>query len=395
VKKKILFMIINMNVGGTEKALLNMLSELPKNKYDITLLMLEEYGEFLCCIPQGVTIKYLKNYSDIKELVSTPPYLIALRWFKKGKIIEAFLIALIHLFTKVKKDRSLYYKYILRKHSICKTEYDLAIAYAGPMDLISYFIVNKIKAKKKVQWIHFDLEKIGFNKEYASRIYPWFDKIYTVSIEAKDQLVAFLPEIKDKTEVFYNILSSKLMIAEANKGKGFDDDFNGTRILTVGRLTTQKGQDIIPSLLSRLLSEGYNVKWYCIGEGNSRLEVEDLIKNFRLEDRLILLGNKSNPYPFFKQCDLYVQPSRYEGYCITLAEARAFYKPVVITDFVGSEQISNEETGFIVKFDEKQLYMAIKSILDDEELRKSFILNLKSETVDTTTELEKLYHFID
>jgi glycosyltransferase involved in cell wall biosynthesis len=395
MKKKLLFMLINMNVGGTEKALLNMISELPKDKYEITLLMLEEYGGFLESIPDGVRVEYLKGYKKIKEIINRPPHLMALDLFKKGKLINAFSIMMLHLITKLKNERSLFYKYILRNYPVDKTEYDAAIAYAGPMELISYFIVHKVRAKKKIQWIHFDLNKISFNKETASRIFPNFDKIYTVSKEAKVQLDTLLPQLKEKTEVFYSILSSKLMIEEANKEKGFEDKFNGTRILTVGRLTAQKGQDLIPRLLSRLISEGYNIRWYCIGEGNSRVELEKLIKQYDLEENLILLGNKSNPYPYFNQCDLYVQPSRYEGFCITLAEARAFYKPIVITDFVGSEQIANKETGLIVEFDEEQLYGAVKSLLDSEEIRKYLGGNLKRETIDTVTELNKFYKLIN
>ncbi|MFS0861496.1 glycosyltransferase [Fredinandcohnia sp. 179-A 10B2 NHS] len=394
MKKKLLFMVKNMNLGGTEKALLNMLSEIPNGTYDITVLMLEKYGVFLNDIPSGIKVEYLNGFANIKDKINNPPLITAKNLLLKGKVTSAIYITVLHLISKVTKNRIQFYNYIFKNFPTLKNEYDIAVAYAGPMDIISYFIAYKINSKKKIQWIHFDLEKINFNKEFAEKIYPNFNKVYVVSEEAKKQLENVLPQLREKIEVFFNILSSNLMASEASKGEGFNDQFKGTRILTVGRLTAQKGQDLIPGILSRLISEGYDVKWYCVGEGNSRFEIEKLINEYNLENHLLLLGNIKNPYPYFKECDLYVQPSRFEGYCITLAEARAFNKPIVITDFVGSEQISDKKTGLIVKCDQEQLYRAIKNLLDDTDFRIQLTNNLKEETVDTVSELDKLYKIV-
>lgn len=395
MKRKILFMLINMNIGGTEKALLNMISEIPREEYDITLLMLEEYGGFLNSIPSHVQIKYLNDYKDIRNILNMPPLVTAYDLSRTGKLIKAFNIMLLHLLSKMTKERSIFYKYVLKDYKKFKTEFDVAVAYAGPMDFISYFIINKIKAKKKIQWIHFDITKIGFNKNFAAKIYSKFDKVFVVSDEGKNKLINFLPKLKEKTETFFNLISPSSIVKMAHDGKGFEDDFNGVRILTVGRLTKEKGQDLTIPVLDKLKKAGYDVRWYCIGEGGARTEYENSVKEYGVKDNFIFLGAKSNPYPFMKQCDLYVQPSRHEGYCITLAEAKCFNKAIISTDFTGaSEQIIHNHTGLIVNFDEQEMYKGIKQLLDDEKFKRKIEENLQQRVINTTTEIEKLLKIV-
>ncbi|MBZ5749694.1 glycosyltransferase [Metabacillus rhizolycopersici] len=393
MKKKIIFMIINMNVGGTEKALLNMIAEIPKGKYEITILMLEKYGDFLSSIPSEVKVEYLNHYQNMKDILNNPPHKTALQLLKLGKLINAFNIFLFHLLSKACKDRSIFFKYILNNYPEIEKEYDIAVAYAGPMEFISYFVTNKIKAKKRIQWIHFDVTKIGFDKHFASKNYKRFDKIFVVSEEARKKLISLVPIVKENSEVFHNIVSSKVIQRQAKEGIGFDDDFDGIRILTIGRLTMEKGQDLAISVMARLINEGFNVKWYCVGEGNARESYEKLIDKYSLNDKFILLGSDSNPYPYLEQSDIYVQPSRYEGYCITLIEARCLHKPIVTTDVNGArEQINNGKTGLIVNIEENDLYYAVKKLIINPDLRAKFTCNLAKEKFDTF-EIKKFIEF--
>ena len=165
--KKILFMIINMNIGGTEKALLNMIAEMPRDRFDISILMLEEYGGFLEYIPKDINIKYLDYYKDIECILNNPPQQVCKYLIKKGRVIKGINILLIHIISKIKGERSNFFKYVLKSYPDILEEYDIAVAYAGPMDFISYFVANKVKAKKKLQWIHFDVSKIGLNRKFA------------------------------------------------------------------------------------------------------------------------------------------------------------------------------------------------------------------------------------
>lgn len=393
--KKILFMCINMNIGGTEKALLTMLNEMDSNKYDITLLMLEQYGGFLSEIPNFVKIEYINDYKNIKSFIKDPPKLLLKRLIKGKKYINGISMISIYTISKLTRNMNYYYKYILRSVKKLDEEYDLAVAYAGPMDFITYFILNKIEAKKKAQWIHFDVTKIGFNIKFAEKNYKKFDKIFVVSEEAKEKLQKYIPELEEKTEVFTNIVNYKEIKRKSNEFKAFNDKVDDIKLLTVGRLTKQKGQDMIPRILKRLINDGYNIRWYCIGEGYLKDELNKKIKENELENRLILLGKKLNPYPYFKECDVYVQPSRYEGFCITLAEAKIFRKPIIITDFVGSEQIKNNETGIIVRCNEDDIYNSIKSIINNKDTSNLFIENLGKEIFNSSREIDKIYKLIE
>ena len=389
--KKILFMCINMNIGGTEKALLTMLNEMDRSKYDITLFMLEEYGGFLNQIPDGIKVMYLKEYKTLKKFINDPPQLVAKELIKNRKIIKGLSVLFVYIISKLMKDISIYYKYILSNVDTLNEEYDIAIAYAGPMDFISYFVINKIKSKKRVQWIHFDISKIGFNVNFAKKIYDKFDKVFVVSNEGKDKLINFLPSLKDKTEVFFNIISCKMIEKMSYEGEGFSDDFDGTRILTVGRLSKEKGQDLIIPVLKKLKKNGYKVRWYCIGDGPAKKEYEKLVDELNIKDDFIFLGSKLNPYTYMKECNIYVQPSKHEGYCITLGEARCFNNPIVTTNFTGAnEQIVNENTGLVCEINEEEIYKAIKKLLDDKKLYKNIKDNLNNEIVDSTKEIRKL-----
>jgi glycosyltransferase involved in cell wall biosynthesis len=377
MKKKVLFMVINMNVGGTEKALLNMIDKMPEDKYDLTVLMLEKYGGFLNAIPKRVNVEYLDGYREIKEILNNPPKTVVLNVFKDLRFFKAIYLIFLFLLSAIYKERSILFNSLLRDMKITQNEYDVAIAYAGPMDFISFFIAKKVNAKKKFQWIHFDVGKIHFNIYFASKIYPLFDKIFVVSDQAKEKLIELLPSIKNKTEKFHNIVDSSKVKRMADEGVGFSDNFNGIRILTVGRLSKEKGQDLTIPVLAKLKEEGFNVRWYCIGEGTARKEYERMIEELGIENDYILLGSNPNPYPFMSQCDLYIQPSRHEGYCITLAEARCFNKPIICTDFTGAqEQLNHIQNGKIVNFNETALLNEI--INEIQVLKKNRVSKAES-----------------
>jgi glycosyltransferase involved in cell wall biosynthesis len=303
---------------------------------------------------------------------------------------------LLYLVTKVLKEKSIFFKYVLKDFENINTEYDVAVAYAGPMDFISYFVANKIKADQKLQWIHFDVTKIGFNKKFAAKIYKKFDKIFVVSDEAKTKLINLVPKISKKVEVFFNIVSPDTIKSYAKEGKGFNDDFDGLRILTIGRLSKEKGQDLAIRALAKLNNHGYNIKWYCLGEGNSRNEYENLIIENNLEDKFILLGSNTNPYTFLEQCDIYVQPSRYEGYCMTLIEAKQLFKPILTTNVNGAnEQILNQKTGLVVNVDEIEIYMALKRLIENKSLREKFSNSLSKEVYETSIEMNKIFNVLE
>ena len=356
-------MLINMNIGGTERSLLNLLYTLDPEEYDVTLLLFENKGGYMEGIPSWVHVRTLEGYQAMKPEIMEPPLAVAVRHFKNGKPGRAAGIALRHLIYKLMGSRTAYYRYVMSSTKDSSEKYDTAVAYVGPMDFISLFILEHVKAKKKIQWIHFDVSRIYFDTEYAKRHYPGFDRIYTVSEAVQKQLLQALPEIAGITEIRHNIVSKEQCLKEAERGHGFTDNFDGTRILTVGRLSKEKGQEIIPSIASELKKRGYHFRWYLIGGGKTEHVIIDKITEYKLENDVILLGTIKNPYPYYAQCNIYVQTSLYEGYSMSLLEAQLFNKPIISTNVAGAEDILNKSPQETIVNNEKELVKAIENRL--------------------------------
>lgn len=365
--KKILFMVSSMNIGGVEKSLLSLLSIIPREEYEVTVLLLNKSGGFLNHIPSWVKAEEATWFKDIKPIIMEAPQVTLKNYIKKKKYIDGILFTFSYFIDKHFKNRYFYYKNILRSIPMKEQEYDVAIAYAGPTEIIDSYITHKVKSKKKIGWIHFDVSKHEINTNLYLKLFSKMDKVFIVSKEGKAKFDEEFPFIANKTEVFENIVSKELIRDMACEKVDFDGDFEGIKIVTVGRLSVEKGQDLGIKTLARLKKDGYKVRWYCVGEGNSRAEYESIIKEHRLQDDFILLGAKTNPYPYMKMADIYVQTSRHEGYCLTLAEAKVLNKTIITTNFTGAnEQIENGITGFIVEFDEYSLYSKIKNFIDDK-----------------------------
>lgn len=358
--KKIFFLLSSMNVGGVEKAFLSMIPYIPKDKYEIHLGLLNMKGGFLEDIPQNVIIHHINCYSKYKEIINDPPLKVIIHELKKGHIINSIVQFFLYIHFKLTQNRYLLYKYILRKEPIFPITFDLAIAYAGPSQAIDYYITKKIKANKKCGWIHFDVEKFGIDKGMTKLLYSKYDKIFIVSRTAKDKFDRIFPKLRNKTEVFYNIVSPEQINRLANAAPTFGDSFTGKRILTVGRITSEKGHDIAIKALKIVLDKGYNVKWYFVGDGKHRQYCELLAQQLKIQNHIVFLGVEKNPYGYMRDCDIYVQPSRHEGYCITLAEARVFTSPIVATNFVGAkEQLTNRNNGIVTGFSEEEIATSI------------------------------------
>ena len=395
MKKKILFMVSSMNIGGVEKSLLSLLAVIPKEKYEITILTLDKKGGFLEYIPNNVKLIEAEWFKYIKPIIMDSPQNIIKRYIKNYEFLK--IPSFIYSYFKSKKtnDRYIYYKHVLKSIPECKEKYDVAIAYAGPTEIIDAYISHKVKAEKKIAWVHFDISKHKINKKLYNNLYERFDKIFAVSNECKKKLDEIIPAVRNKSEVLLNIVSEDLINEMSESNIDFDDNYKGIKIITVGRLSKEKGQDLAIKTLAKLKKDRYDVKWYCIGEGNSRQEFEQLIKEYNLENDFLLLGATSNPYPYIKNADIYVQTSRHEGYCLTLAEAKALNKPIVTTNFIGAyEQIKDNENGIIVSCNEDDLAGAIRKLIDKKEICSKFSNKLRKEKIDTTKEVNKFFKVI-
>ncbi|PGT15329.1 glycosyltransferase [Bacillus cereus] len=390
--KRVLFMISSMNIGGVEKSLLSLLSVIPKEKYDVTVLMLEKKGGFLKQLPSWVKIEEVDWFENIKPKIMQPPKKTIKEYFENRRYIKALTFVLSYVVSKKLKDRYVFYKEIFKGIPHNKNKYDIAIAYQGPTDIIDYYIVNRVASKKKISWIHFDVFQHQINTKLYEKLYDQLNNIYVVSKEAQKHLIEKFPKVKNKTSVFLNIVLPDLINEMAKEKVEFDNGYKGMKIVTVGRLSKEKGQDLAIKVLSMLRKEGYEVRWYCIGEGENRAYYETLIGKYNLKKDFVLLGSTQNPYPYVHQSDIYVQTSRHEGYCLTLAEAKCLKKPIVTTNFTGAyEQIKDGYNGFVVECNEESLYNKIKYLLDQQRVREEVTTNLLEEEFNN---LEKVNSFL-
>lgn len=389
--KKILFVVCNYySMGGIERSLDCLIKELDKKKWDITVLSLKDKDNINREIP-NIKIKHLSWYEEFKKDITTP-----FRSLLKNKLNKnikcGFTLVLYKILSIITKDRNLINRFLLKQYPIFDEKYDIAVAYEYPPNHILDIVKFKIKSIKKCVWIHFDISNTDFFEKKQTRLKNLlgFDKIYTVSNKILEYIKDELPELKDNTECFYNILD-KDMLNKAKEDIGLKIDKSKISILTIARLSGQKGIDIAIDIAKELKYEGYNFIWHIVGEGEERQNLEKKIESYNLNKCFILQGNQNNPYPYLKKCDLYVQPSRTEGYCITLAEARVFCKPIVSTDFYGAkEQIKNNKTGLLVKCSKEDIKGAIKLLINNEDLKQSFVENLKKESPLNNKDLYKL-----
>lgn len=337
-----------MNVGGVEKALLGLLSIIPMDQYEVHVGMIHQRGGFLPLIPKEVITHEIKCYDKCWWLINNPPLRNIKQMLRDWQIINAFIHLLLYIHFKITHSRHLFYDYILRNEPTFDEPFDIAVSFAGPSQMMDYYICKKVKAKEKYGWIHFDVSKFGIDKGMTSRLYKKYKKIFIVSDEGKKVFDQMFPQFKHKTEVFYNIVSPEQIKELASKGETFDDDYQGKRILTVGRISEEKGQAIAIDALRFLIHKGNDFRWYFIGEGKDLEHCKRLTQEYGLSDNVVFLGLKVNPYGYMKDCDIYVQPSRHEGYCITLAEALCFDKPIIATNFTGAkEQLRGRQNGIV------------------------------------------------
>lgn len=336
--KKIYFQLGGMYVGGVEKAFLGLLTTLPRNEYEVHVGFIGSSDGYIKMLPEYVNVHWVDCYKPMKSLINDPPLYSVRNLLKLGHVFDAIVYFLLSVHYKMTKGRYWFYQYMMRNVPVESEQYDIAVAFAGPSQMIDYYVCKKIRAKKKYGWIHFDVTKFGIDVPMTRKLYRVYEKIFIVSETAKEKFDGMFPEFKKKTVVRYNVVPHEQIVRLADDGDSFNDDFKGKRILTVGRISTEKGQDVAIDALKILLDRGFDVRWYFIGEGVSLQSCKDKVERLGLTDNVRFLGVRLNPYPYMKDCDIYVQPSRHEGYCITLAEARCFAAPIVATCFTGAEE---------------------------------------------------------
>src|SRR5690606_24582283 len=268
-----------------------------------------------------------------------------------------------------------------------ESSYDLAIGFLEKSSI--YYVVEKVTASMKVGFIHNDYRLLGMKKQFDLPYFEKLDKIFTVSPSCEQILNEEFPEFARKTSVMYNVVSTQLLRRMAAETVEMEDSI---KLVSVGRLHHQKGFDIAIDACRLLVDRGYDIRWYVLGEGSERQRLERLISENNLAEHCLLLGTRSNPYPYMANADIYVQPSRFEGKAISIDEAKILCKPIVVANFsTVRDQITHGVDGLISELDPIALADTIQMLVDDAALRDRFVKHLESCSLGTESEVDKLY----
>lgn len=271
--------------------------------------------------------------------------------------------------------------------------YDLAISFITPHNPL----LLKAKAHRKICWIHTDYSSINVNTSIERGVWGAFDNIVSISPSVTESFCKAFPELRDRIIEVENIISRRMIIrnAEAYAPEEFRDGcFN---ILSVGRYTWPKNFDNIPDIMRRLMSHTgrKDLHWHIIGYGGDEQLIRRRIAEAGVEDNVHLLGKRENPYPYIAGCDLYIQPSRYEGKSIAVREAQMLGRPVIITDYASSaSQLENGFDGLIVPLDNESCARGIANAIADPDQLSRLRRNTESRDYSGVGNLEKIYSLL-
>jgi glycosyltransferase involved in cell wall biosynthesis len=395
MKKDILFVIDSLECAGAEKSLVSLVSLLDYSKFNVDL-MLFAHGRLLEeLVPKEVNILKPLEYTEFTKLGLKEAILDSFKRFDFKMIISRFKYSFG--IRRKKGGNTLKARVFWESNSnvIEKNpkKYDIAISYA--QGIPTFYVSEKINAKKKFAWVNTSYSLDVKEKEYQQFFYDKFDKIITVSDSAKEIFLDTFSTYINKTEVIYDINNFDLILALSNTGKSYEDDFDGIRILTIGRLARGKGYDIALNACKRLKEKGIKFRWYVLGKGPLKEEILQYIKENDLKEYFILLGITANPYPFIRNCNIYVQTSRFEGFGLAIAESRMLNIPVVTTRFDSVfNQMIDGKNGLVVDMNGEAVYEGIMRIINNPSLNEDIINYLKTEKKGNVEELEKFYQLI-
>ena len=372
MKQKMLIIGITMAAAGSEKSFLSFARHaIDYDQYEVDLLLAKKTGDFLSQIPKNIRVLEMGKEGEIFLINrDNAARIIARRYLLKNPL-RAFSL-LPHIIkrktakTAAEKDfaSNRMWCELLKKMPAWDTEYDVALAYWG--DHTMFYMCDKVKAKKKIAWLHFDYASPPREDALYLHYFSKCDKVVTVSKKIEASLKQALPEIADKVMTMENIIDAEDILQRASEPCDLADDFQGIRLLTVGRICHQKGYDMAIPAIARLVSEKHDIKWYIIGDGEA-IDKENLharIRQYGLQDRVSFLGIRQNPYPYMKACDIYLQPSRHEGKPIAVEEAKILQKPIVVTDYFSArEQMAGYPIYEIAEISEDGIYGGLQTML--------------------------------
>ena len=397
-KKRIFISMHYLELGGAEISLIGLLQALDYSKYDVDLFLHRHQGELMHFIPKEVNLlpeitAYACIESPMKEALLKGQCGVAwgrlkAKWRAKRYQPKDASLPQNAIFQYIAQEVESYLPSLEQYGN-----YDLAISFLQPHN----YVLSKVRAKKRACWIHTDYTKVEFDTESELPVWSAYNYVVSVSPDVTRTFLQIFPSLKDKIVEIENILSSEFVrkrAEETNVTNEMPKQKGRVNLLSVGRYTDAKNYDNVPDICRRVREQGIDLRWYIVGYGDEAL-IRQKIHEAGMEDYVILLGKRTNPYPYMKACDIYAQPSRYEGKSVTVREAQMLCKPVVITNYATAKsQIQDRVDGVIVPMDNEGCAKGIVDFIRNTQLQNAIISYLHDHDYGNVDEIEKVYRMI-
>lgn len=398
-KPRILILMHYMELGGAESALLGLLQSVDPARVDVDVFIYSHRGELMKYIPTD-KVRVLPEI-EAYSLTEIPMSEVV----KKGywRLAMARIIGRRDTTSFCKKHRN------SDKPAECGTffqqratwkvlpkiqpnvEYDLAISFLTP----HFFVLNNVRAKKKIGWIHTDYTRILIDVDEELKMWKQLDYIASISEEVGNRFCEVFPSLRNKLIQIENILNANFIRQRADVSSvTLNDESSVINLLTIGRFSPPKRMEEIPKICKKIIEKGVSVRWYIIGYGSEEIErvVCENAEKEGVVDKVVILGKKENPYPYIKACDIYVQPSRYEGKSITVREAQILCKPVIITNYpTAKSQVQDGIDGIIVPLDVDECAQQMAGFISNIEKQQEIIRYLETHDYGNEAEVNKIY----
>ena len=396
VKKRIIITMHYLELGGAEAALIGLLQAMDYSLYVVDLFLYSHQGEMMRFIPREVNLlPEIKEYAMIEkpmtEALRSGCFRVVLARLKAKWLYKRYLKQ------KDQKESAAVFQYVgnavtpVLPSLAYLGEYDFAISFLNPHNIVR----DKVKAKKKICWIHTDYTRIDINVELELPVWASYDHVISISPDVTRTFLQVFPSLKDKIVEMENILSAEFVRKRAGEFEASAElAGDGVKVLSVGRFCEAKNYDNVPYICRLIREQGINLRWFLIGYGDDSL-IRQCIQATGMEEYVIILGKRLNPYPYIKACDIYAQPSRYEGKSVTVREAQILCKPVVVTDYpTAKSQIKHGVDGVIVPMDNEGCANGMAELLQNRQLQQQIVDYLQHHGSGNESEINKLYELI-
>ena len=397
MKKRIFIAIHYLEIGGAEISLIGLLNAIDYSRYEVDLFVYSHQGELMKLIPKEVNLlPEISKYAQIEQPMASV--------LKRGyvDVVLARLWAKVRFAAYVRrvklKDGSAVFQYVANAVTPCLPSlhhlgmYDLAISFLTPHNIV----LEKVQARKKIAWIHTDYSRIDVNAALELPVWNEYDCIASISPDVSRTFLSVFPSLQGKLVEIANILSPAFVRSRAEEQVDlsvFGDE--AVKLLSIGRFTYPKNFDNVPDILHRIREQGIDARWYLIGYGGEESLIRQRIREAGMENYVVIVGKKANPYPYIQACNLYIQPSRYEGNSVTVREAQMLCKPVVVANYpTAASQIQNGKDGVIVPLENAACAEGIVRVIRDSQLQSRLIEFLKGHDYGNENEVDKIYKLI-